>query len=133
MVLTSSGGSTNPPGHKNEVPKHELHSWSDPDVQQQNGRFSPAAKTLMEIASLAAVGRNQQNEVVDPERASKAPRLCIMNPNLILGAALKPGRVTGNSLPWVAKILRGESMNEKVPNDSMSIVDVRDLAMLHVA
>lgn len=132
VVLTSSGGSTNPPGHKNETPKNEVIHWSDPEVQQQSGRFSPAAKTLMEMASLAAVGRNQQNEVVDDELGKKAPRLCIMNPNLILGPPLRPGGVSGNSLPWVARILRGEAMNEKVPNDSMSIIDVRDLAELHV-
>ena len=133
VVLTSSGGSTNPPGHTNDVPKNELLHWSDPDVQISNSRYSPAAKTLMEIAALHEVGRNQQNEVVDEEKAKGAPRLCIMNPNLILGPQLQPGSVAGNSLPWMVKILRGEAMNKEVPNDSMSIIDVRDLAELHVA
>ena len=46
---------------------------------------------------------------------------------------MQPGSVAGNSLPWMVKILRGEAMNKEVPNDSMSIIDVRDLAELHVA
>mmetsp|Transcript_26082 Transcript_26082/g.62836 ORF Transcript_26082/g.62836 Transcript_26082/m.62836 type:complete len:356 (+) Transcript_26082:369-1436(+) len=133
VVLTSSGGSTNPPGLANETPKKELEHWSDPEAQKANGRFSPAAKTLMEINALKAVGRDQQNTVVAPEAANGAPRLCIVNPNLILGPQLQPGTVSGNSLPWVVRILKGETMNEKVPNDSMSIIDVRDLAKLHVA
>ena len=131
VVLTSSGGSTNPPGHSNDVPKNELLHWSDPEVQQANSRYSPAAKTLMEIAALQEVGRNQKNEVV--KEINGAPRLCIMNPNLILGPQLQPGGVTGNPLPWMVKILKGEAMNKEIPNDSMSIIDVRDLAALHVA
>jgi len=133
VVLTSSGGSTNPPGHKNEVPKQEHVHWSDPELQQKNGRYSPAAKTLFEINALREVGRNQQNEVVDAAAAEGAPRLCIMNPNLILGPQLPPGPVSGNSLPMVLAILKGERKMPQIPNDSMSIIDVRDLAALHVA
>lgn len=133
VVLGSSGGSTNPPGHKDEDPKDEINHWSDPEQQIKNERYSPAAKTKMEICSLEEVGRNQRNEIVDDVRAASSPRLCIMNPNLILGRQLDPGPVSGNSLPWFGKIFRGESMNERVPNDSMSIIDVRDLAALFVA
>lgn len=133
VVLTSSGGSTNPPGHKNEVPKQEHVHWSDPEVQKANGRFSPAAKTLMEINALLEVGRNQGNEIVDEAKAAGAPRLCIMNPNLILGPQLAPGPVAGNSLPWMLRLFKGEQTMPQIPNDSMSIIDVRDLAALHVA
>lgn len=56
-----------------------------------------------------------------------------MNPNLILGPQLQSGSVKGNSLPWIKKILTKETMAEMIPNDSMSIIDVRDLAALHVA
>merc|ERR1712196_389106 len=132
VVLTSSGGSTNPPGHTNDIPKSEVEHWSDPQLQQENGRFSPAAKTLMELAALEEVGRNRRNEIVDAEAAKDAPRLCIMNPNLILGPQLQPGAISGNSLPWMVKILKKERMGEEIPNDSMSIIDVRDLAELHV-
>lgn len=133
VVITSSGGSTNRPGHKDQNPKNEIENWSDPDLQIEAGKYSPAAKTLMEISCLQAVGRNQQNEVVDDSLAKGAPRLCIINPNLILGPQLQPGPISGNSLPWVARILKGNTMTERIPNDSMSIIDVRDLAALHVA
>eukprot|EP00929_Paragymnodinium_shiwhaense_P080811 TRINITY_DN4216_c0_g1_i1.p1 TRINITY_DN4216_c0_g1~~TRINITY_DN4216_c0_g1_i1.p1 ORF type:complete len:343 (-),score=74.03 TRINITY_DN4216_c0_g1_i1:151-1179(-) len=134
VVLTSSTGSTNPPGAPSDLVKSELTSWSDPEFQKANKRFSPAAKTLMEIEALKFVGRNQQNEVVDAAAAEGAPRLCILNPSLILSPQLKPGNeVTGNGLPWFAKIAKGEAMNEKIPDDSMSMIHTDDLAKLHVA
>mmetsp|Transcript_8692 Transcript_8692/g.17625 ORF Transcript_8692/g.17625 Transcript_8692/m.17625 type:complete len:339 (+) Transcript_8692:48-1064(+) len=135
VVLTSSGGSTNPAGLQDSTPKSELLHFSDPEAQIAKGKFSPAAKTLMEIKAFEAVGRNHKNEVVDETVANApgCPRLVIMNPNLILGPQLDPGNIKGNSLPWICKILKKERMNEFVPNDSMSIIDVRDLAELHVA
>ena len=87
----------------------------------------------MELNSLSEYGRNSKNEVVDNKKAEGSPRLCIMNPNLILGPQLHPGPISGNSLPWIVSILKGEKMNSEIPNDSMSIIDVRDLAALHVA
>lgn len=133
VVLTSSGGSTNPAGLSDSMPKSELLHFSDPDDQIAKGKFSPAAKTLMERAAFEAVGRNHNNEIVDSALASSSPRLCIMVPNLILGPHLDPGSVKGNSLPWMIKILKKERMSEFIPNDSMSIIDIRDLADLHVA
>ena len=62
VVLTSSGGSTNPVGLTNETPKSEVLHWSDPETQIKASKFSPAAKTLMEINALKAVGRNQMPE-----------------------------------------------------------------------
>jgi len=59
VVLTSSGGSTNAPGASPDAIKNEIDSWSDPDLQKQNNRFSPCAKTMMEISALKQVGRNQ--------------------------------------------------------------------------
>jgi nucleoside-diphosphate-sugar epimerase len=134
VVVTSSGGSTNPPGHKNETPKRELEHWSDHESQIAKGKYSPAAKTLMELRALEAVGRDRSNVVVDKELASASCRLVIMNPNLILGPQLQPGPgVSGNSLPWMSRIIKGETMNAQIPNDSMSIIHVEDLAALHVA
>eukprot|EP00928_Gymnodinium_smaydae_P023404 TRINITY_DN19328_c0_g2_i1.p1 TRINITY_DN19328_c0_g2~~TRINITY_DN19328_c0_g2_i1.p1 ORF type:complete len:343 (-),score=76.76 TRINITY_DN19328_c0_g2_i1:114-1142(-) len=134
VVLTSSTGSTNPPGAPADLVKNELTAWSDPEFQKKNGRFSPCAKTTMEIEALKFVGRNQQNEVVDATLAAGAPRLCILNPSLILAPQLKPGsEISGNGLPWFAKIAKGEAMNEKIPDDSMSMIHCDDLAALHVA
>mmetsp|Transcript_49529 Transcript_49529/g.57149 ORF Transcript_49529/g.57149 Transcript_49529/m.57149 type:complete len:340 (+) Transcript_49529:48-1067(+) len=134
VVLTSSGGSTNPtnPPLDPGTLKNERIHWSDPDYQQSVGKYSPAAKTLMELQAFAAVGRNKHNDIVDETLAQDSPRLCILNPNLILGPQLQPGPIIGNSLPWIGAILKGETMNKIVPNDSMSIIDVRDLAALHV-
>jgi len=133
VVLTSSGGSTNPAGHPNSIPKDEVLHWSDPESQKAKGKFSPAAKTLMELQAFAEVGKNKENRVIDETKAAGSPRLCIMNPNLILGPQLHPGPISGNSLPWIVSILKGERMSEVIPNDSMSVIDVRDLAELHVA
>eukprot|EP00948_MAST-09A_sp_MAST-9A-sp1_P003883 g3883.t1 len=133
VVLTSSGSSTNPKGHKNETPKQEHVHWSDPAEQIGRKRFSPAAKTTMELKALEEVGRDKANKIANKEVAENSPRLVILNPNLILGPQLQPGSVKGNSLPWMKRIILGETMNETIPNDSMSIIDVRDLAALHVA
>ena len=54
--------------------KDEINSWSNPDVQKEIGKFSPAAKTLMELAALDFVGRNKRNEIIDKEKASNSPR-----------------------------------------------------------
>lgn len=132
VVLTSSGGSTNPIGLHNSTPKNEILHWSDPDQQKKMGKYSPAAKTLMELNSLKEVGRNKSNEIINKELSSISPRLVIVNPNLILGPQLKPGKISGNSLPWIVKILKKEAMSTIIPNDSMSIIDVRDLADIHV-
>ena len=55
-----------------------------------------------------------------------------MNPSLILAPQLKPGDITGNGLPFFARIIRGEIMNEQIPNDSMSIIHCEDLAKLNI-
>ena len=59
-------------------------------------------------------------------------RLCIMNPSLILAPQLKPGEITGNGLPWFARIVKGDAMNQQIPNDSMSIIHCEDLAKLSI-
>lgn len=84
VVLTSSTGSTNKPGADATVPKSELTAWSDPDTQLKNKRFSPCAKTLMEIEALRFCGRDQQNQLVRRGGGGCAPgegiRLSIINP-----------------------------------------------------
>lgn len=133
VVLTSSGGSTNPAGLTDSTPKSELLHFSDSSAQIAAGKFSPAAKTLMEIRAFEAVGRDHANSVTDSALASSSPRLCIMVPNLILGPQLDPGPIKGNSVPWICQILQKQRMSKSMPNDSMSIIDVRDLASLHVS
>jgi nucleoside-diphosphate-sugar epimerase len=136
VVLTSSGGSTNPLDLNDSTPKSELLHFSNPNEQINRGRYSPAAKTLMEIKSFEAIGRNHKNEIINNEIAlnKSTPRLIIINPNLILGPQLDPSiKIIGNSLPWMIQILKKETMSTYIPNDSMSIIDIRDLAKLHIA
>jgi len=133
VILTSSTGSTNLPGSTPGSLKNETDFWSDPDIQKAAGKFSPAAKTLMEIKSLEFVGRNKQNEIIMKEISDSSPRLCILNPSLVLGPLLHQGELKGNGLPWFVKIINGKAMNTEIPNDSMSIISVSDLALLHVA
>ncbi|CAD7965572.1 unnamed protein product [Amoebophrya sp. A120] len=139
VILTSSTGSTNPPPEIAKalpLAKSELTHWSDPEFQILNKRFSPAAKTNMELKAFGFVGRNAQDEVVDSEKHENVKnkiRLSIMNPSWILAPQLQPGDVSGNGLPWLAKIVQGTAMSEQIPNDSMSIIYCQDLAALHVA
>lgn len=133
VIQTSSTGSTNLPDWPDKDPKTETHNWSDSDKQRDNKRFSPAAKTIMELFALDFVGLNKQFEVIDSQKHESAPRLCIINPSLVLAPQIEPGEVKGNSLPWVVRIVNGESMAEKIPNDSMSIIHCDDLAKLHIA
>jgi nucleoside-diphosphate-sugar epimerase len=118
-VLTSSTGSTNPPGPEPR-PKREGEHVSDPMQQLAAGKYSPAAKTLMEAVALRVA-----------EESEGALRVAIMNPSLILGPAYQPELPA--SLAFLARIITGERMAEAIPPGSMSVVDARDLAALHVA
>jgi dihydroflavonol-4-reductase len=117
VVFTSSTGSCNPPGEEPPVKKENEH-WSDPGQQISLEKYSPAAKTLMEKL---AVGLGDRLGV----------RVGILNPSLIVGPAFQPE--LPSSIAFLGKVLRGERMAEEAPNGSMSIIDVRDLAALHVA
>lgn len=118
-VFTSSTGSTNPsdgePFLKNEV----LH-WSDPERQLADKKF-------------AAVGKSRLDRIVLDRMAATGGRfrVAVINPSMIVGPAYQPDPVV--SLVRFAGILRGERMVDRIPNSSMSLTDVRDLAALHVA
>lgn len=111
-------GSTNPRGKEPEV-KNELEHWSDPDYQISEKKYSPAAKTLMEKSALKYASEHPELRVV------------IMNPNLIMGPVLSTDIPKKGSLPMLLSILTGK-MIQKIPNGSMSIIDVRDLAAMEL-
>jgi nucleoside-diphosphate-sugar epimerase len=117
-VFTSSTGSTNPPEGEPEL-KNEIEHWSDPEQQLKAGKF-------------AAVGKTRFDRIVLDKMAASngAFRVCVINPSMIVGPAYQPEPVT--SLRRFADIIQGERMADKIPNSSMSLVDVRDLAALHV-
>lgn len=115
-VFTSSTGSTNPPEGE-PARKNELEHWSDPEQQESVGKWSPAAKTRMEKRAL--------------ELADDDLRVAIMNPSMILGPSSSPEPPGG--LKFLRAILLGERMKDGAPDGSMSLIDVRDLAALHIA
>ncbi|MDH3644290.1 MAG: NAD-dependent epimerase/dehydratase family protein [Gammaproteobacteria bacterium] len=117
-VFTSSTGSTNPPEGEPEL-KNEVDHWSDPERQQAAGKYSPAAKTLMDKTALARM-----------EASGGALRVCVFNPSMISGPAYQTEPV--GSLKAFRAIIAQERFADRIPNGSMSMIDVRDLAKLHV-
>ena len=88
------------------------------DLDQQSGRYSPACKTLVDRAALKFEGEHPDLRIV------------IFNPNMILGPMFHPEM--DGSLALFRAILKGEKFKQ-IPNDSMSFIDVRDLAELELA
>ena len=117
-VFTSSTGSTNPPEGEPEI-KNERDHWSDPEIQQAAGKFSPAAKTLMDRTALARM-----------EQSGGKLRVSIFNPSMIAGPAFQTEPVA--SLRMFQAIIEQRRFADRIPNGSMSMIDVRDLAKLHV-
>lgn len=119
VVFTSSTGSTNPKEGEPEM-KKEMEHWSDFATQLTQGKFAAVAKTLLDTI------------VLEKAAASNgALRTVTINPSLIAGPCKKPEPV--NSMKMIAAILSGQRMGDAVPNGSMSMIDVRDLAALHIA
>ena len=117
-VFTSSTGSTNPPEGEPALKNETLH-WSDPDKQFLEGKFAAAGKTRLDRI------------VLDKMATSGGRfRVVVINPSMIVGPAFQPEPVV--SLIRFAEIIRGERMADRIPNSSMSLTDVRDLAVLHV-
>jgi len=117
VIITSSTGSTNPKDGEPAI-KNEIDHWSDPEFQISKAKYSPAAKTLMDRAAL--------------EFGESHPdlRIVIFNPSMILGPMFHPE--LHGSLSMFRAILKGEKLKQ-IPNNSMSFIDVRDLAQLELA
>jgi len=101
--------------------RDEIEDWLDPDFEfpnSQKGKYSPSAKTLVDKTALAF------------EEGHPDMRIVIFNPSMILGPMFHPEM--HGSLAFFRAILNGERLKE-IPNDSMSFIDVRDLAELELA
>ncbi|NKB50489.1 MAG: NAD-dependent epimerase/dehydratase family protein [Alphaproteobacteria bacterium] len=118
-VFTSSTGSTNPPEGEPALKNEDLH-WSDPDFQFETGKFAAVGKTRLDQIVLARMAASDG-----------AFRVSTINPSMIVGPAFQPEPVT--SLQRFAAIINGERFADKYPNSSMSMIDARDLAALHVS
>ena len=117
-VFTSSTGSTNPPGGEPDFKNEEDH-WSDDQLQMRAGKFAAVGKTRLDRTVLARAGSS-----------GGALRGVTINPSTVTGPCMSPEPAT--SLQSYAAIVRGDRLTT-VPNSSMSMIDVRDLAALHVA
>eukprot|EP00008_Paramoeba_atlantica_P006858 CAMPEP_0201487288 /NCGR_PEP_ID=MMETSP0151_2-20130828/12193_1 /ASSEMBLY_ACC=CAM_ASM_000257 /TAXON_ID=200890 /ORGANISM="Paramoeba atlantica, Strain 621/1 / CCAP 1560/9" /LENGTH=323 /DNA_ID=CAMNT_0047872287 /DNA_START=13 /DNA_END=984 /DNA_ORIENTATION=+ len=115
VVLLTSTGTTNPREGEPLEKKEDVH-FSDPVLQREQGKFASCAKTLAEQKAFE-LGKKH------------GIRVCAICPSAVLGPRF-------DSKPcndFIVRLLKGERKWEKIPNGSMSFVDVRDLAKLHVA
>mmetsp|Transcript_2899 Transcript_2899/g.6897 ORF Transcript_2899/g.6897 Transcript_2899/m.6897 type:complete len:319 (-) Transcript_2899:139-1095(-) len=118
FVLTSSTSAMAPVPEPDV--KSEMH-WSDPDTQRAKGNWYGATKTLQERLC---------NEYVSKLPADKKFRFVAVCPTGVVGPMLGPGMSQVNG--WLLAVLKGTAMKD-CKNDSMSWVDVRDCAAIHVA
>ena len=119
VVFTSSTGSTNPPEGEPEI-KNEIDHWSDDSVQLESKKFAAVGKTRLDRTVLKKA-----------EESSGKLIVCTINPSMILGQ-----RFNSNDQALIrvfGAIVKGKRMGDKIPNGSMSFIDVCDLAKLHIA
>ena len=114
----------------------EDEHFSDPDLQRTQKKYASCAKSLAErtafkvfffysplrkIVFFLLINLNQMGE----ESNIRVSAIC---PSAVLGPRLSGA----DPSDFVVRLLTGERKWEKCPNGSMSFVDVRDLAALHV-
>lgn len=118
-VICSSTSSTNPvPPVRN---KNEVDHWSDEQQQYRAKKYTSAAKAVMEKAAMKFAEEN-------------GIRLSIFLPTMMVGPPVLPEHATRGFQVMLAKLARGEKgRHGKVPNDSMSMIHLQDLANLFLA
>lgn len=114
IVICSSTSSTNP------IPpvklKNEVDHWSDEDFQCKERKFTSATKTVMEKAAFEFCDKNNI-------------RLSIILPTGLYGDAIMPEHMKHNPFSWLKNAIEGGyPRHEKTPNDSASMIHLRDLA-----
>ena len=119
VVICSSTSSTNP------VPpvaiKNEVEHWSDEEEQCKAKKYTSATKTVMEKA---AINFCELNKI----------RLSIIMPTGIYGDPVLPEHMEHNPYAWLKKLMDGGNpRHDIIPNDSISMIHVRDLANLFLA
>ncbi len=119
VVICSSTSSTNP------MPpvsiKNEIDHWSDELEQCKSKKYTSATKTIMEKAAIKFCNNNNI-------------RLSIILPTGLYGDAVLPDHMKHNPFVWLKRVLDGkEPRHLKVPNDSTSMIHLRDLAELFLA
>ena len=119
VVICSSTSSTNP---STPVPfKYEAEHWSDENEQCRVKKYTSATKTIMEKAAIKFA---EENDI----------RLSIILPTGLYGEAVLPEHMRHNPFAWLARAIDGGNPHhEKMPNSSVSMIHLRDLANLFLA
>jgi len=119
VVITSSIGAASP---KPDRPRmiNESH-WADHELQMKKGAYHAAAKTLAERAAVEFLAK------MPTESAFRLVRIC---PAFTVGPMLQPS--VNSSMERFAAMCSGIH-HQRIRNDSISMIDVRDTAAHHVA
>ena len=119
VVICSSTSSTNP-----LLPvkfKNEIDHWSDEEEQCKSKKYTSATKTVMEKA---AIKYCEENDI----------RLSIILPTGLYGDPVLPSHLNHNPFVWLKRVIEGGNpRHEKIPNDSASMIHLRDLAKIFLA
>jgi len=119
VVLTSSMcAATIKPGTPEVL--HEAQ-WADPHYLRNKGSYYAASKTLAERKAVEFYTK------MSTESAFRLIRIC---PTFTIGPMLQP--VLNSSMKRFAAICGG-THHERIPNRSISLIDVRDTAAHHIA
>jgi len=119
VVITSSLCAATP---KPDRPKmiNESH-WADHEAQMKKGAYHAASKTLAERAAVEFLAKMPR------ESAFRLVRIC---PAFTVGPMLQPS--VNSSMERFAAMCSGVH-HQRIRNDSISMIDVRDTAAHHVA
>jgi len=99
---------------------HEKH-WADPEHLRWKGSYYAASKTLAERDAVEFLAQ------MTTESAFRLVRIC---PSFTVGPMLQP--TANSSMERFAAICAG-THHKQIPNRSISMIDVRDVAAHHVA
>ena len=119
IVICSSTSSTNPLSPVKF--KNEIDHWSDEKEQCKAKKYTSATKTIMEKAAIKFC---EENNI----------RLSIILPTGLYGDPVLPNHLNHNPFIWLKRVIEGGSpRHEKIPNDSASMIHLRDLAKIFLA
>eukprot|EP00040_Diaphanoeca_grandis_P002940 m.23176 g.23176 ORF g.23176 m.23176 type:complete len:319 (+) comp14101_c0_seq1:71-1027(+) len=118
MILTSSTSAMAPVPEP--VLKSEVH-WSDSELQKSKSNWYGACKTDQEKMCIDFVAK------LEPAKTFRFVAIC---PTFVIGPLLSPEPAA--TMQHFIRVLKGQAFT-KCNNDSMSFIDVRDVAGLHVA
>ena len=119
VVICSSTSSTNPVP---PVPKkNEVDHWSDEQEQCRAKKYTSATKTVMEKEAIKFATENDM-------------RLSIILPTGMFGPVILPEQMNDDPRLWLRALINGEEGPHKsIPNDSLSMIHLHDLAALFLA